>query len=81
MLQTRDLPLLPLEAARVSPLVLIQDWPSLTAFIALTLVFARGTGEMGTMGTVIGPPLATALANALGDDKVSVSRARPRSMR
>ncbi|KAF2172868.1 carbohydrate esterase family 5 protein [Zasmidium cellare ATCC 36951] len=38
---------------------------------ALTLIFARGTGEMGTMGSVIGPPLASALESALGADKVS----------
>ncbi|KAJ5703968.1 cutinase-domain-containing protein [Penicillium malachiteum] len=28
----------------------------------LTLIFARGTDETGNMGTVVGPPLATALA-------------------
>lgn len=40
---------------------------------ALTFIFARGTGELGTMGTVVGPPVATALANKLGADKVNVS--------
>ncbi|KAJ5726641.1 cutinase-domain-containing protein [Penicillium malachiteum] len=29
----------------------------------LTLIFARGTDELGNMGTVVGPPLATALAS------------------
>lgn len=53
--------------------MLVEGRSLLTRFLALTLIFARGTGEMGTMGTVIGPPLATALASALGDDKVSVS--------
>ncbi|KAJ9489604.1 hypothetical protein VN97_g3669 [Penicillium thymicola] len=36
-----------------------------------TFIFARGTGEMGNMGTVIGPPLAKQL-NSLTGDKVTV---------
>ena len=36
----------------------------------MTLLFARGTGEFGTMGSIIGPPLADALASQLGADKV-----------
>lgn len=37
----------------------------------LTLIFARGTGETGNMGTVVGPPLATKLAS-LTNNKVTV---------
>ncbi|PYH45980.1 cutinase family protein [Aspergillus saccharolyticus JOP 1030-1] len=37
----------------------------------VTLIFARGSTEMGNMGTVIGPPLCTALKSKLGDDKVA----------
>ncbi|KAJ5711178.1 Cutinase [Penicillium malachiteum] len=37
----------------------------------LTLIFARGTGEVGNMGTVVGPPLATALAT-LTNNNVTV---------
>ncbi|KAJ5498117.1 Cutinase [Penicillium expansum] len=36
-----------------------------------TLIFARGTTELGNMGSVIGPPLATQL-NSLTGDKVTV---------
>jgi len=32
------------------------------------LIFARGTGEPGNMGYVVGPPLATQLKKALGGD-------------
>ncbi|KAK4638306.1 Cutinase [Fulvia fulva] len=38
---------------------------------SVTLLFARGTGETGTMGSVIGPPLASALESQLGADKVA----------
>ncbi|KAJ6155780.1 Cutinase [Penicillium chermesinum] len=37
----------------------------------LTLIFARGTGELGNMGTVVGPPLASKLAS-LTDNQVTV---------
>ncbi|KAJ5930921.1 cutinase-domain-containing protein [Penicillium verhagenii] len=37
----------------------------------LTLIFARGTGELGNMGTVIGPSLATEL-QTLTDSKVTI---------
>ncbi|KAF2436161.1 cutinase [Tothia fuscella] len=37
-----------------------------------TLIFARGTTEQGNMGSVVGPVLATAMKQALGDDKVAV---------
>ncbi|KAK2740097.1 hypothetical protein FQN55_009046 [Onygenales sp. PD_40] len=33
----------------------------------VTLIFARGTTELGNMGTVVGPPLAAALKKQLGD--------------
>jgi cutinase len=33
-----------------------------------TLQFARGTTELGNMGTVVGPPLATALKSLLNGD-------------
>lgn len=38
----------------------------------LTLIFARGTGEFGNMGSVIGPPMAKSLRTKLGDGKVTV---------
>ncbi|QDS71838.1 hypothetical protein FKW77_009838 [Venturia effusa] len=38
----------------------------------LTLIFARGTTELGNMGSVVGPPFATALKTAFGADKVAV---------
>ncbi|KAB8237091.1 cutinase family protein [Aspergillus alliaceus] len=37
----------------------------------VTLIFARGSTEMGNMGTVIGPPLCSALKSKLGADKVA----------
>ncbi|KAJ5633167.1 Cutinase [Penicillium lividum] len=37
----------------------------------LTLIFARGTGELGNMGTVVGPPLATNLQSQT-DNKVTI---------
>ncbi|KAJ5950010.1 cutinase-domain-containing protein [Penicillium verhagenii] len=37
----------------------------------LTLIFARGTGELGNMGTVVGPSLATEL-QTLTDNKVTI---------
>lgn len=33
----------------------------------LTFIFARGTGEMGNMGTVVGPPVASALGKLVPD--------------
>jgi cutinase len=33
---------------------------------AVTVYFARGTSESGTIGTSVGPPLQTALKSALG---------------
>ncbi|KAL8680042.1 MAG: hypothetical protein Q9186_003722 [Xanthomendoza sp. 1 TL-2023] len=38
---------------------------------AITVIFARGTSERGNLGSVIGPPLYTALKNKLGADKVA----------
>lgn len=37
----------------------------------LTFIFARGTSEMGNMGSVVGPPVAKQLAS-LTSDKVTV---------
>lgn len=37
----------------------------------LTFIFARGTSEMGNMGSVVGPPVAKQLAS-LTDNKVTV---------
>lgn len=37
----------------------------------LTLIFARGTGETGNMGTIVGPDLATEL-QSLTDSKVTI---------
>lgn len=39
---------------------------------AVTVIFARGTGETGNVGTVTGPPFFTALSSALGADNVAV---------
>ncbi|KJY00935.1 hypothetical protein TI39_contig307g00020 [Zymoseptoria brevis] len=39
---------------------------------AVTLIFARGTTELGTLGTVVGPGLAQALEKDLGEDKVDI---------
>ncbi|KAL8967182.1 MAG: hypothetical protein Q9183_003036, partial [Haloplaca sp. 2 TL-2023] len=36
---------------------------------ALTVIFARGTGESGNIGSVIGPRLLTALESRVGADK------------
>jgi cutinase len=33
----------------------------------ITLIFARGTGEPGNMGEIVGPPLATAMKQAFGN--------------
>ncbi|EFQ35324.1 cutinase [Colletotrichum graminicola] len=38
---------------------------------AVTVLFARGTTEMGTLGTVVGPGLQKALQSALGADSVT----------
>lgn len=38
----------------------------------MTFIFARGTGEMGNMGTVVGPPTASAMQEILGANGVSV---------
>lgn len=40
---------------------------------AITVIFARGTGEVGNVGTLAGPPFFQALANAVGGaSKVAV---------
>ena len=38
----------------------------------VTLIFARGTSEPGNMGSVVGPPLAQALAQDVGSDGLAV---------
>ncbi|USP82775.1 hypothetical protein yc1106_10049 [Curvularia clavata] len=38
----------------------------------MTIVFARGTGEMGNVGTVSGPPMFKAIRSKLGDGRVTV---------
>lgn len=38
----------------------------------MTVIFARGTGELGNVGTVSGPPMFKALREKLGADKVTV---------
>jgi cutinase len=48
------------------------DVSSNTGCRDLTFIFARGTGELGTMGTVVGPPIAQALQSSLGKNAVSV---------
>jgi len=39
---------------------------------ALTLIFARGTTELGNMGAVVGPPFAASLVADIGDANVAV---------
>ncbi|TDZ53793.1 Cutinase [Colletotrichum trifolii] len=39
---------------------------------AFTVLFARGTTEMGTLGSVVGPGLQKAVQSSLGADKVTV---------
>jgi hypothetical protein len=38
----------------------------------LTVVFARGTGEVGNVGTVSGPPMFRAIRQRLGSDRVTI---------
>lgn len=38
----------------------------------MTIVFARGTGEMGNVGSVSGPPMFKAIRAELGDDRLTV---------
>ena len=38
----------------------------------LTVIFARGTSELGNVGTISGPPMFESLRNKLGSDKVTV---------
>jgi cutinase len=38
----------------------------------MTIIFARGTGEMGNVGTVSGPPMFKAIRQKLGNDRVTV---------
>ncbi|KAM3083707.1 hypothetical protein ACMFMG_002182 [Clarireedia jacksonii] len=38
----------------------------------VTVIFARGTTEIGTLGTVVGPPLLSALKATLGSSSVSM---------
>jgi hypothetical protein len=38
----------------------------------MTIIFARGTGELGNVGTVTGPPMFKAIREKLGADRVTV---------
>jgi len=38
----------------------------------VTVIFARGTGETGNVGTVTGPPMFKSLRQKLGDGKVTI---------
>jgi hypothetical protein len=38
----------------------------------LTIIFARGTAELGNVGSVAGPPFFTALRQKLGNARVTV---------
>jgi hypothetical protein len=38
----------------------------------MTIIFARGTGEMGNVGSVSGPPMFRAIRSKLGADRVTV---------
>jgi cutinase len=37
----------------------------------MTVIYARGTGEIGNVGTVTGPPLFKALREKMGADRVT----------
>ncbi|KAF7877081.1 uncharacterized protein EAF02_008301 [Botrytis sinoallii] len=39
----------------------------------VTVIFARGTTEIGTLGTVVGPPFLSALKSALGSSSVTMN--------
>lgn len=39
----------------------------------VTVIFARGTTEVGTLGTVVGPPFLSALKSALGSSSVTMN--------
>ncbi|TGO30073.1 hypothetical protein BPAE_0008g00650 [Botrytis paeoniae] len=39
----------------------------------VTVIFARGTTETGTLGTVVGPPFLSALKSALGSSSVTMN--------
>ncbi|KAF7890402.1 hypothetical protein EAF00_008717 [Botryotinia globosa] len=39
----------------------------------VTVIFARGTTEFGTLGTVVGPPFLSALKSALGSSSVTMN--------
>ncbi|PQE12619.1 hypothetical protein CJF30_00002482 [Rutstroemia sp. NJR-2017a BBW] len=43
-----------------------------SACTAMTVIFARGTTEPGTLGTLTGPPFIAALSSAVGADQMSV---------
>ncbi|KAM3066912.1 separase/separin [Clarireedia jacksonii] len=56
-----------------TPLPLRTTQHDTTACKAMTVIFARGTTETGTLGTLTGPPFVSALAQAVGGaDKMSV---------
>ena len=38
----------------------------------MTVIFARGTGELGNMGTISGPPMVKAIRSKLGAERVTV---------
>jgi hypothetical protein len=38
----------------------------------MTVIFARGTGEVGNVGTVTGPPMFKALREKLGNNRVTI---------
>ncbi|KAI4241117.1 MAG: hypothetical protein L6R40_004756 [Gallowayella cf. fulva] len=48
-----------------------NDVTNKAACKAITVIFARGTGESGNIGYVVGPPLLQALQSKLGADKVA----------
>ncbi|CAF9934043.1 MAG: hypothetical protein HETSPECPRED_009085 [Heterodermia speciosa] len=48
-----------------------NDVTNKAACKAITVIFARGTGESGNIGSVIGPPLLKALQSKVGAGKVA----------
>lgn len=49
---------------------------SAAACTTYTMLFARGTTETGTLGTVVGPGLQKSVQSALGADQVTVKVCR-----
>ena len=53
-----------------------DDWSDTRSELSeckpVTVIFARGTIELGNVGSITGPPFFNALGDLIGDDKVAV---------